>query len=66
MHEDPATGRVTLRLHNDTATEATLSLSDTTDADTLWRYAGHVETGRPSRTDHGIGGMVLTLQLGHL
>lgn len=36
-----------------------LSLSDTTDADTLWRYAGHVETGRPSRTDPGIGGMVL-------
>lgn len=104
LHEHPANTKVVLRLHNDTAAEATLSLSvdaryplgpgtprqqtvtlkpaehrdiacdlsasdlwydlslsDTADADTLWRYAGHVETGKPSRTDPGIGAMVLTV-----
>jgi phospholipase C len=38
-----------------------ISLSNAADADFLWRYAGHVETGKPSRTDPGIGPMVLTL-----
>ncbi|WP_156447741.1 phospholipase domain-containing protein, partial [Caulobacter sp. CCH5-E12] len=37
------------------------TLTDTTNADSLWRYAGRVETGRPGRTDPGIGTMVLTL-----
>ncbi|WP_156447738.1 phospholipase domain-containing protein, partial [Caulobacter sp. CCH5-E12] len=38
-----------------------ISLGNAADADILWRYAGHVETGKPSRTDPGIGAMVLTL-----
>ena len=38
-----------------------VSLTDAADADTHWRYAGHVETGQPSRTDPGIGTMVVTL-----
>jgi phospholipase C len=37
------------------------TLTDTASADSLWRYAGRVETGRPGRTDPGIGAMVLTL-----
>ncbi|MGA9659031.1 MAG: phospholipase C, phosphocholine-specific [Asticcacaulis sp.] len=36
-----------------------LSLSHATDKDWLRRFAGHVETGRPSRTDPGIGQMVV-------
>lgn len=38
-----------------------ISLTDAADADSLWRYAGRVENGKPGRTDPGIGAMVLTL-----
>lgn len=38
-----------------------ISLNDTRTPDYLWRYAGHIETGMPGRTDPAIGAMVLTL-----